>query len=170
MREGGKGKKPVHAVVDLNKALINISLPYGTLYQMLNVRTNPGAAATLYRSNGTTAISFAASGINKGDAKLDQFSTSGTTFYYLKVADKNDSNNSRTYTILVKVELTLPPIPGMGASQSSAQGYCSVGKTERNYSFRWYGVWKLRLAFTAGCNLEYGVDREGERYLEPRRL
>ncbi|MFK7693572.1 OmpL47-type beta-barrel domain-containing protein [Paenibacillus sp. HJGM_3] len=108
--------KPVNAVVDLNQATIHISLPYGALYQMLNVRTNPGAAATLYRSNGTTAISFAASGINKGDAKMDQFSTSGTTLYYLVVADKNESSNSRTYEITVKVEMTLPSITGMGAS------------------------------------------------------
>ncbi|MEC0228669.1 S-layer homology domain-containing protein [Paenibacillus alba] len=104
--------KPANAVVDLNQASIHISLPYGTLYQMLNVTTNSGAAATLYRSNETTAISFAASGINQGDAKMDQFSESGTTLYYLVVTDKNNSSNSRKYTITTTVESQLPPIAG----------------------------------------------------------
>lgn len=104
--------KPVHAQVDHTNATIDISLPYGTLYQMLNVTTNPGAAATLYRGDGTTAISFAVNGLNKGDAKLDQFSTSGTTLYDLVVTDKNDSSNSRIYTITVTVNQALPPITG----------------------------------------------------------
>ncbi|KRE49858.1 Ig-like domain-containing protein [Paenibacillus sp. Soil724D2] len=108
--------KPVNAVVDLNQATIHISLPYGTLYQMLNVMINPGVTTTLFRSNKLTTISFAASGINKGDAKMDQFSTSGTTLYYLVVTDKNNSMNSRTYTITVTVDMTLPPITGMGAN------------------------------------------------------
>ncbi|TXK80688.1 Ig-like domain-containing protein [Paenibacillus sp. N3.4] len=104
--------KPVNAAVDLNQATIDISLPYGTLYQMLNVTTNLGASATLYRSNGTTAISFAASGINKGDAKMDLFSASGTTLYYLTVTDKSNSSNSKKYTITVTVESALPAIAG----------------------------------------------------------
>ncbi|MGG1514486.1 S-layer homology domain-containing protein [Paenibacillus oryzisoli] len=102
--------KPVKAVVDLELATIDISLPYGTLYQMLNVTTNPGASATLYRSDETSAISFAASGINKGDAKMDQFSSNGTTLFYLKVTDKNNSSNSRKYTITVTVDSTIPPL------------------------------------------------------------
>ncbi|OAS21900.1 Ig-like domain-containing protein [Paenibacillus oryzisoli] len=102
--------KPVKAVVDLNLATIDISLPFGTLYQMLNITTNPGASATLYRSNETSTISFAASGINKGDAKMDQFSSNGSTLYYLKVADKNNSNNSRKYTITVTVDSAIPPL------------------------------------------------------------
>ncbi|RTE06297.1 S-layer homology domain-containing protein [Paenibacillus whitsoniae] len=102
--------KPVKAVVDLDLATIDISLPYGTLYQMLNVTTNPGASATLYRSDETSTISFAASGINKGDAKMDQFSSNGTTLYYLKVTDKNNSSNSRKYTITVTVDRTIPPL------------------------------------------------------------
>ncbi|NOV04326.1 Ig-like domain-containing protein [Paenibacillus planticolens] len=109
--------KPANAVVDLNLATISISLPYGTLYQMLNVTTNPGATATLYRSNETTAITFAASGINKGDAKMDQFSASGTTLYYLVVKDKNVSSNSRKYTIRVTVDTQVPPMADtMGAN------------------------------------------------------
>ncbi|TXK76052.1 hypothetical protein [Paenibacillus sp. N3.4] len=104
--------KQVKAVVDLGLATIHISLPYGTLYQMLNVTTNPGASATLYRSNETTTISFATSGINKGDAKMDQFSSNGTTLYYLKVTDKNSSSNSRKYTITVTVDSTVPPLAG----------------------------------------------------------
>lgn len=109
--------KPANAVVDLNLATIAISLPYGTLYQMLNVTANPGATATLYRSNETTTIPFAASGINKGDAKMDQFSASGTTLYYLVVADKNASSNSRKYTITVTVDSQVPPITGaLGAN------------------------------------------------------
>ncbi|NOU93232.1 hypothetical protein GC093_08360 [Paenibacillus sp. LMG 31456] len=107
-----KVNKPVNAVVDLTNATIDISLPYGTLYQMINVTTNPGATATLYRSNGTTAIPFAASGINKDDAKLDQFSISGTTLYSLIVTDKNNSSNSKSYTITVHVDSVLPPITG----------------------------------------------------------
>ncbi|MCR8632675.1 S-layer homology domain-containing protein [Paenibacillus radicis (ex Xue et al. 2023)] len=107
-----KVNKPLNAVVDLSLATIHISLPYGTLYQMLNVTTNPSATATLYRSNGTTAISFAASGINKGDAKMDQFSTNGTTLYYLQVADKNNSSNSKKYTVTVSVDNVVPHITG----------------------------------------------------------
>lgn len=116
---GVQVNKPVNAVVDLNLATIGISLPYGTIYQMLNVTTNQGAAATLYRSNETTEISFAASGINKGDAKLDQLSASGTTTYYLVVTDKNDSGNSRKYTITVTVDTQIPPIAGVvGANET----------------------------------------------------
>ncbi|MBW7452607.1 Ig-like domain-containing protein, partial [Paenibacillus sepulcri] len=109
--------KPVNAEVDLDHATIHISLPYGTLYQMLNVTMNPGASAALYRSDGTTAVSFAASGMNNGDAKMDQFSTSGTTLYYLAVTDKNDSSSIRRYTITVTVDMSLPPITGpMGSN------------------------------------------------------
>ncbi|WP_248924258.1 Ig-like domain-containing protein [Paenibacillus hamazuiensis] len=109
--------KPAHAVVNPDLATIDIALPYGTLYQMLNVTTNPGAAAALYRSNGTTAISFAASGINKGDAKLDQFSPDGTTLYYLKVTDKSNGTNSKTYTIKVSVDpVPSPPAGTVGAN------------------------------------------------------
>jgi hypothetical protein len=108
--------KPIHAVVDHNNATIDISLPYGTLYQMLNVTTHPGAIATLHRMDGTT-IPFATSGINKGDAKLDQFSASGTTYYILDVADKNDSSNCLPYIITVTVDGTVPAIAGpMGAN------------------------------------------------------
>ncbi|NOU74995.1 hypothetical protein GC098_27025 [Paenibacillus sp. LMG 31458] len=103
-----KVNKPVNAVVDLHQSTIQISLPYGTLYQMLNITTNPGANATLYRSNGTTAISFASSGINKGDAKIDQLSASGTTLYYLAVTDKMNSSASRKYTVKVTVEKAFP--------------------------------------------------------------
>ncbi|UKS24563.1 S-layer homology domain-containing protein [Paenibacillus sp. HWE-109] len=114
-----KVNKPANAVVDLQNASIGISLPYGTLYQMLNVTTSLDATAALYRSNGTTAISFAASGINKGDAKMDQFSTNGTTLYDLVVTDKNDSSNSRKYSITVTVESQLPPIAGaVGANET----------------------------------------------------
>lgn len=111
-----KVNKPVDADVDLNQGKIQISLPYGALYQMLNVTANPGASTTLYRSNGTSTISFASSGINKGDAKLDQLSSSGTTLYYLVVTDKSNSSNKKTYTITVTVNMVLPPIAGMGAS------------------------------------------------------
>jgi hypothetical protein len=100
--------KPVDAVVDLDDATIDVSLPYGTIYQMLNVTTN-GANAVLYRSDETTVIPFAASGINKGDAKMDQFATSGTTTFYLVVTDTNNSSNSRKYTITVTVDTVVPP-------------------------------------------------------------
>jgi hypothetical protein len=102
--------KPSHAAVDLDHATIDIILPYGTLYQMLNVTTHPGASAVLYRSDGTTAIPFAVTGINKGDAKLDKFSASGTTLYNLTVTDKNNIKNRKTYTITVQVDAAIPPI------------------------------------------------------------
>ncbi|PZE19871.1 Ig-like domain-containing protein [Paenibacillus xerothermodurans] len=109
--------KPAHAAVDLQNATVDISLPYGTLYQMLNVTTNPAAAAALYRSDGTSPIAFAASGINQGDAKMDKFSAGGTTLYYLVVTDQHNSSNSRTYTITVTVDTDLPPITGpMGSN------------------------------------------------------
>ncbi|WP_036718834.1 S-layer homology domain-containing protein [Paenibacillus harenae] len=102
--------KPVNARVDLEHATIDISLPYGTLYQMLNVTTSTEADAALYRSDGTTEISFAADGINKGDARMDQFSTDGPTLYYLAVTDKNDSGNTRKYTVTVTVDHVVPPL------------------------------------------------------------
>lgn len=100
--------KPVNAVVDVTHATIGISLPYGASYQMLNVTTNPGVTPIVLRSDETTAIPFATSGINLGDAKLDQFSSDGTSLYYLVLTDKNDSSNSRKYTITVTVEKELP--------------------------------------------------------------
>lgn len=103
--------KPVHAVVDLDQATIDISLPYGTIYQMLNVTTN-GANAVLYRSDETTVIPFAASGINKGDAKMDQFASSGTTTYDLVVTDNQNSSNSKKYKITVKVDTAVPSLSG----------------------------------------------------------
>ncbi|MGO4499428.1 S-layer homology domain-containing protein [Paenibacillus sp. 2RAB27] len=103
--------KPVGAVVDLDDATIDVSLPYGTIYQMLNITTN-GANAVLYRSDETTVIPFAASGINKGDAKMDQFSTSGTTTYYLVVTDIQNSSNSKKYTITVTVDMAVPSLSG----------------------------------------------------------
>jgi hypothetical protein len=77
---------------------------------MLNVTTHPGASAVLYRSDGTTAIPFTLTGINKGDAKLDKFSASGTTLYNLTVTDKNNIKNRKTYTITVRVDAAIPPI------------------------------------------------------------
>ncbi|MDR6553100.1 Ig-like domain-containing protein [Paenibacillus qinlingensis] len=103
--------KPVHAVVDLHNATIEVSLPYGTIYQMLNVTTN-GANAVLYRSDETTMIPFATSGLNKGDAKMDQFSPNGTTTYYLVVTDSQNSSNSKKYTITVTVNSAVPPLAG----------------------------------------------------------
>ncbi|WP_284646642.1 S-layer homology domain-containing protein [Paenibacillus silviterrae] len=104
-----KVNKPVNAAVDVPNTAIGISLPYGTSYQMLNVTTNPGVTATVYRSDELTAIPFATSGINRGDAKLDQFSPAGTSLYYLVLTDKNDSGSSRKYTVTVTVEKDLPP-------------------------------------------------------------
>ncbi|WP_282936840.1 hypothetical protein [Paenibacillus sp. RC67] len=84
--------KPVNAVVNLNNATIDISLPYGALYQALNLTIDPGASAALYRSDEKTAIPF---NFNKNDAKLDQFSTGGPTNYYLVLTDKNNSDNKK---------------------------------------------------------------------------
>lgn len=103
-----KVNKPVNAVIDVPNATIGISLPYGASYQMLNVTTNSGVTPTVYRSDEITAIPFATSGINVGDAKLDQFSPSGVSSYYLVLTDKNDTSNSRKYTITVTVEKDLP--------------------------------------------------------------
>jgi len=101
--------KPVDVNVNLNMATIDISLPYGTLSQMLNITTNPGASAALYRADGTTAIAFTS---NKNDAKLDQLSASGPTNFYLVLTDKNDSSNSKTYTITVTMDSSIPAIAG----------------------------------------------------------
>ncbi|WP_159886748.1 S-layer homology domain-containing protein [Paenibacillus puerhi] len=103
-----KVNKPVNAVVDVPNAAIGISLPYSASYQMLNVKTNPSVTPVVFRSDETTPIPVAASGINEGDAKLDRFSPDGTSLYYLVLTDKNDSSNSRKYTITVKVEKELP--------------------------------------------------------------
>ncbi|MDR6880905.1 S-layer homology domain-containing protein [Bacillus sp. 3255] len=100
--------KPVNAIVDVPNAAIGISLPYGASYQMLNVTTNPGVTAAVYRSDETTVIPFAVSNINPGDAKLDQFSPNGTSLYYLVLTDINDSSSSRKYTITVTVDMELP--------------------------------------------------------------
>lgn len=104
--------KPVNAIVDLNNGTIDISLPYGTLYQMLNVTTHPGAVAALYANDHTTSITFATSGTNKGDAKLDKFSAGGSTTYYLVITDRNNSSNSKEYTIKVTVDNSIPTIAG----------------------------------------------------------
>lgn len=139
--------KPLNAAVNHDLATIDIALPYGTLYQMLNVTTNPGASAALYRSNGTTAISFATSGINKGDAKLDQFSASGTTLYYLTVTDKNNSNNNKTYTITVTVDTTFPPITGpMGANDK----YLPLNIKSGEYAWDVMGASKIGNGSTTG--------------------
>ncbi|MFE5320851.1 S-layer homology domain-containing protein [Paenibacillus sp. NPDC056579] len=107
-----KVNKPVNAAVNLSDGTIDISLPYGSLYQMLNVTTNPDATAALYTSDRTTSITFATSGTNIGDAKLDKFSASGPTTYYLVVTDKNNSSNSKEYTIKVSVAGSIPDIAG----------------------------------------------------------
>lgn len=100
--------KPVNAEVDVPDSTIGISLPYGASYQMLNVTTNPGVTPALFRDDETTAIPFAASGINMGDAKLDQFSPDGISVYYLVLTDKNNSSSNQKYTITVTVEKELP--------------------------------------------------------------
>ncbi|UUZ79836.1 hypothetical protein LJK88_33035 [Paenibacillus sp. P26] len=139
--------KPLNAVVRLDPATIDIALPYGTSYQMLNVTTNPGAAVSLYRSNGTTAISFAAGGINKGDAKLDQFSASGTTLYYLKVTDKTNSTNSKTYTIKVTVDPVPRPVTGtVGANDK----YSPLNIRAGEYAWDVMGTSKIGNGGTTG--------------------
>jgi hypothetical protein len=99
--------KPVTGVV-YDDEKIDISLPYGTLYQMLNITTNPNATAKLFRSDETTEIPFAEDGMNKGDAKLDQFGASGSTLYYLTVSDKSNPGNNRKYTVTVTVDRNIP--------------------------------------------------------------
>ncbi|MCU6712082.1 S-layer homology domain-containing protein [Paenibacillus sp. J5C_2022] len=95
--------KPAGAAVLHDPASISMQLPYGSLYQMLNVSAHPDAEVTLYREDAATVIPFTTGGLNNGDARLDQFSANGSTTYFLDVAARSDSSISRTYTVTVSV-------------------------------------------------------------------